>query len=144
MISERSIFFILLGVLVIAGIGGAIVQTVKQQQKEDSRPSPRLGNACGPATRSWNHIRQCAFPKKGKTFTQDIGNELENAASFVLRSRVPMRGLQALLSSRARREVFGSLRDHFRSPFLTTAAMRLRQASQRLEATPTTRAVRNG
>lgn len=76
MFSERSIFFILLGVLVVAGLGGAIVQTVKQQQMGHSSVVNSFEECV-----AQNGIVRESYPivcatRDGKTFAQDIGNEL--------------------------------------------------------------------
>lgn len=77
MISERLIFFILLGILVIAGIGSAVAQAVKQQQDRASV----IVTSFEECARAGNMVRE-SYPsvcvsRDGKMFTQDIGNELE-------------------------------------------------------------------
>ena len=142
MTSERSIFFILLGVLVIVGIGGPpLSRLLNNSKKEDSRPSPRLGNACGSATRSLNHIRQCAFPKKGRHLRTDIGNELEKRGLIRLcgKPRVPMRGLHVLLSSRGEARGFWLFEGSFPVASLTHSGYEIAPGIATPEATPTTR-----
>lgn len=77
MISERLIFFILLGILMVAGIGSAVAQAVKQQQGRASVVVASFEEC----VRAGNVVRE-SYPvvcvsRDGTAFTQDIGNELE-------------------------------------------------------------------